>query len=248
MEAQTVREVIEALDTILEQSRAEESPLGYFPALYRRVTVEIEKGIADGTFDDGPRMERLDVVFANRYLRAYAHFREGAPTSKSWQLAFESAARWRPIVVQHLLLGINAHINLDLGIAAARVAPGDQLSGLRGDFHRVNAILASLVDEVEDKLSRTWPTLRILDWLGGRSEEEIINFAIGKARDAAWSVAERLAPMSPEEQESEIAALDDRVTLIGRGVRHPGLFLSSKLLLVRLGELGSVPEKIGMLS
>ena len=29
------------------------------------------------------------------------------------------AGRWRPIVLQHLLLGINAHINLDLGVTAS---------------------------------------------------------------------------------------------------------------------------------
>jgi hypothetical protein len=41
-----------------------------------------------------------------------------------------------PRVVQHVLLGMNAHINLDLGVAAAEVAPGPAIAGLRGDFDR----------------------------------------------------------------------------------------------------------------
>ena len=65
-EAQTIDEVIEALDGVLDEARRDGSRLGYFAALYRKVTIEVKKGIAAGYFDDGPRMERLDVLdYAN---------------------------------------------------------------------------------------------------------------------------------------------------------------------------------------
>ena len=44
--------------------------MGYFATLYRKVTIQVKKGIADNFFDDGPRMERLDVILANRYTQA----------------------------------------------------------------------------------------------------------------------------------------------------------------------------------
>ena len=126
--AATIDEVIAQLDEVIDRARREGSRVGYFPALYRKVTVAVKEGIAAGRFEDGQRMERLDVVFANRYLEAMAAWRAGEPPTRSWQLSFEAAGRWWPIVLQHLLLGMNAHINLDLGVAAARTAPGAELA------------------------------------------------------------------------------------------------------------------------
>ena len=47
-----------------------------------------------------------------------------------------------PVILQHLLLGINAHINLDLGIAAVETSPGNQLAPLKNDFDMINKLLA----------------------------------------------------------------------------------------------------------
>lgn len=59
-------------DAIQSQSR-----LGYFAALYNRVTMAVRDGIHAGAFDDTERMARLDVVFANRSIAAYEQFRGG---------------------------------------------------------------------------------------------------------------------------------------------------------------------------
>lgn len=45
---------------------------GYFAVLYRKVTAKVKEGIAAGFFDDPGPMERLDVLFADRYLDAVA--------------------------------------------------------------------------------------------------------------------------------------------------------------------------------
>ena len=47
-----------------------ESHIGYFAALYRRVTLGIREAIIKGEFDDGRRIEQLDVAFARRYFNA----------------------------------------------------------------------------------------------------------------------------------------------------------------------------------
>ena len=70
----TIDDVLADLDVILEKSLAAPSRLGYFAALYRKVTAKVKEGIESGFFDDGPRMEQLDVVFASRYLDALALF------------------------------------------------------------------------------------------------------------------------------------------------------------------------------
>lgn len=82
MMAHTVDEVIEQLTDIIDRSRREKSRLGYFAALYRKVTVQVKKGIASGRFENGPRMERLDVTFSDlraiyEYLSAIPHAEPG---------------------------------------------------------------------------------------------------------------------------------------------------------------------------
>jgi len=159
MLASTIDGVIERLDDVIAGARRQDSRSGYFPALYRKVTASVKEGIRAGRFADGERMERLDVVFANRYLDAVAAVRRGEPPTRSWQISFAAAQGWWPIVLQHLLLGMNAHINLDLGIAAARTAPGAELAGLESDFNSINDLLAELVNGVKEELSTVWPRL-----------------------------------------------------------------------------------------
>ena len=137
--------ILERLSPIVVQTKAENSPLGYFAALYRKVTLQVKSDIERSRFEDNARMERLDVIFANRYLAAYDAHRAGRTPTGVWALSFAAAQQWWPIVLQHLLLGMNAHINLDLGIAAARTAPGDRLPDLKDDFDRINEVLAGLV-------------------------------------------------------------------------------------------------------
>jgi len=66
MSVQTIDDVLSALDAIVQQSYDRASRLGYFAALYRRVTCAVRDGITAGRFQNGPRMEKLDVVFASR--------------------------------------------------------------------------------------------------------------------------------------------------------------------------------------
>ncbi len=245
----SIDRVIARLSEILAQAKAERSRLGYFPALYRKVTESIKQGIADGIFDDGARMERLDILFAQRYLDAYGAYRAGGSPVRSWQYAFEATAQRWPIVLQHLLLAINAHINLDLGIAAARtVESPDRLPALRGDFDRINEILARLVGGVKDELAQIWMTLRLLNRYLGRVEDSIINFSLKKSREYAWSVAETLVPLRPEDQERAISELDAKALKLARLVRHPGVVGGTVTKIIRLGERGSIPRIIDILS
>ena len=58
---------------------------------------------------------------------------------------------------------MNAHINLDLGIAAAEVAPGASIHALEQDFNLINEILCEMVDDVQDRLGKIWPAMRMID-------------------------------------------------------------------------------------
>jgi hypothetical protein len=245
----TIDDVIVELDDVIARARAERSRLGYFAVLYRDVTVKVKEGIGDGNFEDGARMERLDVAFASRYLDALHAYRRGEEMSRCWRAAFRAADRWPPIVLQHLLLGINAHINLDLGVAAAVTSPGEALPALRKDFDDINNILCRMLDGVQDKLARVSGWMTLLDRAGCRTDEAVMNFSINRARVAAWRVAEKLAPLTDAQREEEIRALDRRVELLARLVQHPpGITIRLANFVVRLSETRDVARIIDVLT
>jgi len=216
MPASTIGEVITSLTDIIDDCQQENSRLGFFPAMYQKVTLRIDDGIQHGRFEDGRRMERLDVVFDNRYIEAFQRHRQGKPTTRSWAFTFDMAQRPHPMVIQHLLLGMNAHINLDLGIAAAEVCRGQDLESLRNDFFEVNAVLASLLDEVQRGVNESSPLFQILDRLGWRADEALGNFSIRHARRSAWSKAIELHQLPEEKLAARIDAYDQEVTTLAR--------------------------------
>lgn len=219
--AQTIPEVIARLDAIIQQSIEEKSAMGIFPALYVVVTEKIKESIdAGNVFKDNKRLERLDVIFANRFLEAHHQYIHGQKPTLAWQAAFKAAENFPSyIILQELLLGTNAHINLDLGIASAETAPGAEIKDLRDDFNRVNEILEKLTGLVRAEISDLSPRIGLIDsWMKG-ADDAIMNFSIRKARDWAWKLAEDLAPLPPEAWPATIQKRDQWVYDFAQGIR-----------------------------
>ena len=242
-----IAEVIDQLTDITSWARTAGSRLGYFAALYRTVTIEVQRGISEGRFENPERMEELDVIFARRYLDAFASYQVGRPVPRSWRVAFGAAERWRPIVLQHLLLGMNAHINLDLGIAAATVAPGEELASLRHDFDEINAILAGLVGAIESEISAVSPWIHLIATVGGDADNALVMFDMKVARRIAWDVATRHAPLASPAQQSHLERVDLAAALVGRAILQPPLLTTAALLMVRARETTATAKVIDML-
>src|SRR5687768_4780474 len=187
----TIDGVLGRLNGLLDEAIRHGRRIGYFVALYERVTANVRHAlIAGNVFDDAPRMERLDVIFANRFLEAWDRHAAGLKPTDSWAVAFDRLDDPGPLVVQHLMLGMNAHINLDLGIAAATVAPTrPQLEALHDDFNRINDVLARLVKIVEVQLTTICPPLSRLADLA-TVEERIFDLGMVASRDVAWKLAQ----------------------------------------------------------
>src|SRR5690606_36496574 len=143
-ELKTINDVLATLDNIIQETEENNDTLGYFAVLYNRVTLKVKEEIEAGYFEDAERMEKLDVIFAKRYIDAYYDYRSGRPVTRCWDKAFKLSTDFWPVTLQHLLIGMNAHINLDLGIVAAEVCKGGKIEDLRTDFYKINEILSSL--------------------------------------------------------------------------------------------------------
>jgi hypothetical protein len=246
---ETYDETIEALTSIVERSAAADDRVGYFAAMYLAVTTTVRRRAGEGRFADPARMERFVTGFAGRYLAALDAWRAERPCPESWRAAFAAAGRWRPIILQHLLLGMNAHINLDLGVAAAELAEGGSLADVRADFDAVNGVLGELVDACQEALGEVSPWMGLVDRIGGSGDETLIRFSLVLARRQAWSAATRFAalPAGPA-RDAEIAAVDRASAGVAHVVEHPGVVASTLLTLVRLRERAPVGDVIRLLA
>jgi len=247
MTVTTIDDVLTAMDVIIQQALDGNNRIGYFAALYRRVTRAVKSGIASNQFADGPLMEKLDVVFASRYLDALEAYQTGGNPSRCWRVAVDACKDDSRLILQHLLAGMNAHINLDLGVAAAEVSPGDQLPGLKQDFDQINDVLASLVTAVEGEMSALSPLIADLSVVGLKSETSIINFNIDTARKVAWFTAERLANEPGILRELTIDGLDLAISVEGRAILYPP-FKSDALAAIHSAEVQDVRRVIEILS
>lgn len=221
---QTIDEVLAALDAIIADAILTNSPKGYFPSLYRKVTAKVKEGIMQNRFEDGARMEKLDVIFANRYLVAYHAYHSQKPCSESWKLAFEEVENNQLLVLHHLFLGMGAHIMLDLGIASAQTCPKEEVHLLKKDFNEINVLLSSMVEEVEANLSIISPLFFLVDFFGGAADEKLAGFCIKIARTIAWENTLSLAPhYDTPDLEKHIHRIDSAARIFGRSILPMGL-------------------------
>jgi hypothetical protein len=236
LEAQDIDQVLAMLAGIVARARTANSPLGCFPALYRQVTLAVKEGIARGFFDDGARMERLDTVFANRYLAAYQTFLAGGQAASCWDLAFRATRSDRLIILQDLLVSINAHVNFDLGLAAAEICPGEAIASLHDDFDKINQLLGKLLPAAEAAIGRFSPLIGLLDQIGGRDETQVLDFSLDAARDDAWNHALILAHLPRSIWPPAVAALDAKVTFLGKLIAEPVGLAGKAVEMIRLTE------------
>ena len=233
-------EPFERLSAIVASARDAENRLGFFAALYRQVTAAVHQGVETGVFDDSARMERFTAVFATRYFDALRTWQEGGEPPRCWRIAFEAASRRDRLVLQHIVLGINAHINLDLAVAAAQVNPGESITELKDDFYRVNDTLERVFPLAQDVVSHFSPVLGVLDTVGGRSDDHVLNFSITAARDEAWRQAVLLAGLGPDQVQESISSLDRKVAFLARIVVEPGGIVERAVDVIRFTESDDV--------
>jgi hypothetical protein len=242
-------DTVAALQEVVADCRSRPCRAGYFAALYCRTTMAVRRRAEAGRFEDPERMGAFVAAFADRYLVAYRAWRAGRPTSASWATAFEACGSPRPIVLQHLMLGMNAHIGFDLAITAAELAGSPAaLAALRADFDEINDVLAGELDACQGAVGRVSPLLRVADVLGLRADEGIARFSFRLARGQAWEDAEHLVAAPPHDRELLLQRRDAEVARNGRRVRHPGLVLDTALLAVGAAERAAVEQVIDQLT
>lgn len=249
--ATTIAQVVDALETLIDWSIEASSRLGYFAALYKRVTIAVGIAVAEGKFEDGARLERLDAAFANRYfdaLNGYFHPDQFPRPTHSWQVTFDAASRPEPILAQHMFAGVNAHIGLDLGIAAEAICPGSKLTTLHEDFNRINAVLASQVTGVVEDINELSPVLAALYATLKNEQIHLINETVQGYRDSAWRFATILAATPGFADPAAIVVRDLQIAQQGALFYKPPLPLSAFVSAIAAQESRDIASNLQVLN
>jgi hypothetical protein len=195
---ETIDDVLHNLGQVVDWSIKAESHIGYFAALYKRITLAIHQAVSDGVFDNGRLIEELDVVFARRYfdaLNAYFYPDKYQGLTLPWGVTFVGDQDDQAIIVQHMLAGLNAHITFDLGLGLLAIA-GNSLDTLTGDYQRVNDLLCSQIPGIVKVVDQLSPDLRWGRWLIP-DEIGVLKRELTRLREGAWLFAIYMA-MHPQ--------------------------------------------------
>lgn len=119
---------------------------------------------------------------------------------------------------------------------------------LEGDFNRINDVLVGGLQAVQDVLNRLSPLMRLLDDIGGRTDEDLIGFNVKAARQEAWDHAVVLAFQDPAALPVTINVIDRKVAFLGRILGDPGPLFRPALTLIgrtEVHDVGRVVKALG---
>lgn len=191
---------IERLEGIERNLIARHDPRAVFVTTYlmqTRTTAETLE--QQGTFQDPEFMNRLALRFVQYFLDAYDHYEAGAmdQVPAPWKHAFDLATSGNSLIMEDLVLGINAHINYDLPRALAVV--GAHTPAQEADFNRYNQVLfdnikpvkAAIIDRyAHEGLDVNW--LSLADKLSFNLDDKLAETTFTLVRNNAWEQGQRL--------------------------------------------------------
>lgn len=214
--------VLDRMDGLIERWSQSADRRSIFLNCYKLMTLSMLRSIGAGEFGDPQWVETLLERFAEYYFVATRAYDEGNPATPTiWRIAHDAARNPGTMVLQNVLLGINAHINYDLVLTLVDVLEPEkgQLDSTRREFRYkdhsyVNHVIALTVNSVQDQvLEPQAPILDLVDKLLGPLDEWTISHLIASWRDNVWDNAmQAIDAGSPDQrqvilQKAEASAL-----------------------------------------
>ena len=188
----TLDDVVKGLGAREQQFRAAGDRRAIFLTLYGIVSSAIRAQVTAGAFADNDWVHRYAVAFANLYRQALDDDEAGRldRVPKAWRLCFATARAGAGIVLQDMLLGINAHVNNDLPQALATVSIDPDREARYRDHSAVNAVLGAVTAQATTRLAALYaPGFTSLDECAGQLDELLSAFSLQVARESAWEAA-----------------------------------------------------------
>ncbi len=210
------------MDSLIDEWQQREDRRADFLRCYRLMTGNMLLAIEEGEFHDGPWVRQLLDHFAWYYFTALADFEQGRPeTPAVWTTAHRAAVRPETLILQNLLLGINAHINYDLVLTLYDVLapewdvlPPESRRRRYEDHRHVNAVIGRTVDAVQDDIVEPKePLMAIVDALLGPVDELTASLMIRKWREEVWRHALQMLAAQDEAERETLRRQVETLTL-----------------------------------
>lgn len=205
--------VVSKMQELIQRWEAAADQRLIFLSCYRMMTSNMLEAIERDEFIDSLWVEHLLHRFAAYYFMALEAYEIDAPAAPPvWKLAFDAAVHPGTMVLQNLMLGVNAHINYDLVLALNdllkpewALLSEDQRKQRYTDHCRVNEVIGRTIDAVQDQvLEPGRPLLDIIDKLLGPLDEAMISGLISHWRDSVWKHATRLAETGDPGEQADL--------------------------------------------
>jgi len=221
----TLDDVVVGFSSLEQHFRAGQDRRSIFLTLYGVVSAEMRDRLASGTFADEVWVERYAVAFANLYREALEAYEAGrmAEVPRAWRRCFDTAATGNNLVLQDVLLGVNAHVNNDLAFALDRVSVSPDRESRRHDHNAVNQVLSGVTERATQRLASLYaPGISTMDATAGDLDELVSRMSLDTARDTAWESAVALADArGPVERGLAAARVSSRASLMARLLLAP---------------------------
>ncbi|MFL6098569.1 MAG: DUF5995 family protein [Actinomycetales bacterium] len=162
-------------------------------------------------FRDPDWVADLSVALASQYFRAmdaidgWLHqkphqrghtnraLEQPQGVARPWRDVYQASLVPRSYVLEDVLFSMMAHMSYDLPIALETLASSGKVANHISDYHLMNDVLGSSIDDVQDELAeRYWHMMSSLDQLFTRQDELLTNYGIRVARGLAWFNFDRL--------------------------------------------------------
>lgn len=215
--------------------KSENDNRAIFLECYSMMTSNMLDAIAAKRFLDCQWVEKLLHKFADYYFEALFCYDCGNNTPKVWQEVHEASQSHNLHVVQHLLIGVNAHINYDLVLTLydilipewPNISNHTKNTRFR-DHEMVNKIIAETIDKVQDEVIEVKePFMDIVDKALWRLDEILLTKLISKWRRNVWEQTNLLLNCQNETQKEQmLARLENDVINKGKWLRLAFLKMS----------------------
>ncbi len=215
----TVDDVARGLTDLEAALLARRDRRAIFVSAYRQITLELQRRIDANEFRDPQWVARYLVAFANLYRQALRDYDAGelARVPSAWKLAFDTAATGQELVIQDLILGINAHINHDLPVALYQVGIDPERLSRWEDHTAVNLALVEATGEVQDRIAAVYASgLGVLDKALDGLDETLTGFSFVAARDNAWHMGVALVDIGDVQRNQLRETIDRHASVVGR--------------------------------
>ncbi len=162
----TVFEALGALDGVTEKLLAEGDPRAAFPDVYGIITLRVAESVElserqgeRGLFLAPAWISRLAGHFCERYLETLGwSLSGGSQDASGWDATYAAVHLEGTFPLQHVLLGLSAHINFDLAIGIHKTilehgaTDAATLRRYKHDHDAVNDLLRASIPEAFDHL------------------------------------------------------------------------------------------------